>query len=109
MRIGKVAMLAIARGTNAGVQETVRGRIIHNPFKLMALSLPLVCCAAGSHQEVVDATLSQCLDPRPELCTLEFRPVCAVMVDGHREEFSNGCSACSNPDVSGWTAGTCSN
>ena len=73
---------------------------------LMVLSL--ASCSASGSQGVADQALTQCLDPRPQICTADYRPVCAVLADGRREEFSNGCSACSNPEVHGWIADPCS-
>ncbi len=74
---------------------------------LMVLSL--ASCAASGNQGVVDQAMTLCPDPRPQFCTADYRPVCAVLADGLREEFSNSCSACSNPEVNGWIADTCTN
>ena len=75
----------------------------------LLMVLLLASCAASGDQEVADQAITQCLDPRPQICTLDYRPVCAILADGRREEFSNGCSACSNPEVSGWVADICPN
>ena len=57
---------------------------------------------ADSDKEVV-----ACTEPRPEVCTQDYRPVCAVMQDGSVKTFSNGCSACSDPAVNGYREGAC--
>ena len=60
----------------------------------------------------------QCVEPRPELCTQDFRPVCGARDTGVRcvttpcetlelMTYGNACSACSNTDVVGYTAGAC--
>jgi len=56
----------------------------------------------------------ECTDPRPEVCTREYRPVCARKDNGIRcvttpcpstdlVTASNACTACSDKDVLGYT------
>ena len=40
-----------------------------------------------------------CEDPRPQVCTMNYEPVCGYTAEGTAETFSNSCSACSNPQV----------
>jgi len=77
------------------------------PFVFTSLVLLLTSCSIGNEQAVVDAMVTQCDDPRPQFCTADYRPVCAIFDDRRREEFSNGCSACSNALVTGWIDGAC--
>lgn len=60
----------------------------------------------------------QCTDPRPQICTREYRPVCGLRDTGircittpcpstERKTYSNACSACSDPDVLEYTPGEC--
>ena len=49
----------------------------------------------------------KCTDPRPEICTMDYQPVCGVESDGSYKVYSNGCSACSNPKVIGYNEGEC--
>jgi hypothetical protein len=67
--------------------------------------LTFVGCAADTSPE--DPDLTACSDPRPEMCTQDYRPVCAVLANGTRRTASNGCTACSDPDVTGWVDGAC--
>ena len=48
-----------------------------------------------------------CTQPRPEVCTQDYRPVCALLQDGSLKTYSNGCSACSDPGVTGYHEGAC--
>ena len=57
---------------------------------------------AGSVQAMVP-----CTEPRPQVCTQDYRPVCAELQNGSFKTFSNGCSACSDPDVIGYREGAC--
>lgn len=52
-----------------------------------------------------------CRDPRPEVCTREYRPVCADRIgeDDRVEQVTrpNACEACTDPEVRGHRPGTC--
>ena len=48
-----------------------------------------------------------CSEPRPQICTQEYRIVCAQMQDGSFKEYSNGCTSCADPDVVGYCDGSC--
>lgn len=70
------------------------------------------CVAAPAPQEDVEAStpvFTVCPSPRPEMCTREYRPVCARLA-GEPERWvtrSNGCVACSDPAVEGHRPGAC--
>ena len=49
-----------------------------------------------------------CTEPRPEICTMQYDPVCGQMADGHRKTYASDCSACSDQLVLGYTPGECS-
>jgi hypothetical protein len=38
---------------------------------------------------------------------MEYMPVCALLEDGRRKEFSNACAACSQPDVVAYDMDVC--
>ncbi len=40
-----------------------------------------------------DKTLIHCTAPRPKVCTMDYKPVCAQLKDGSFKTYSNGCSA----------------
>jgi tetratricopeptide (TPR) repeat protein len=48
-----------------------------------------------------------CADPRPQMCTRDYRPACGLHRDGTRKTYGNACSACSNADVLTQSAGAC--
>ena len=58
--------------------------------------------SAGGEQGMVT-----CPETRPQICTHEYRPVCAQLQDGSLKTYSNGCTACSDPAVAGYRAGAC--
>jgi hypothetical protein len=57
---------------------------------------------AGSMQSMMT-----CTEPRPQICTQDYRPVCAMLQDGSLKTYSNGCNACSDPAVTGYREGAC--
>lgn len=64
-------------------------------------------CAAPGQNSTSASALRKCTEPRPQACTMEYRPVCAELVDGSRETYSNGCGACADGMVAGWREGAC--
>jgi len=80
--------------------------MIRNVF-IAAVCLMLGACAFGGEKtmSVADATI--CEDPRPQVCTMDYRPVCGTHKEGSVKTYPNGCGACSNPDVTSWVEGAC--
>ncbi len=91
----------------------------------MVVLLGLVAClfAAGCSATALDkATETKldvvCQDPRPQMCTMDYRPVCGLRDTGIRcvttpcpstewKTYSNGCAACSDAQVFGYVSGEC--
>lgn len=48
-----------------------------------------------------------CTEPRPQICTMEYQPVCALREDGQRETMSSPCNACADVAVVRYTPGAC--
>jgi hypothetical protein len=40
-----------------------------------------------------------CVDPRPEVCTMDYNPVCATLADGSNATYPNACGACADTAV----------
>ena len=76
---------------------------------ILIIYLGLVTACATSHPDTATAptTVNQCKDPRPEVCTQDYRPVCATLQDGSHKLYSNGCMACSDANVDSWVEGEC--
>lgn len=69
------------------------------------------CAAQQADQPAArpaEPDLVVCKDPRPELCTMQYDPVCARIGDGDAAEwktYASGCSACSDAQVSAYRPG----
>ncbi|MFH1399933.1 MAG: hypothetical protein ABIH41_00290 [Nanoarchaeota archaeon] len=88
-------------------------------------SQPRQCTANGqtfteqvSEDPIVTPQFTLCQDPRPEACTMEYMPVCAIKDNGIRcittpcpstdaVTAGNACSACGDKDVIGHYPGAC--
>lgn len=69
--------------------------------------LTLGACASSGDKSMPEAGATVCQDPRPQVCTMDYRPVCATLGDGSTRTYSNGCSACADANVTSWIEGVC--
>ena len=77
-------------------------------FRCVGAGLLLHTLAACSASGQVEPELEKrCQDPRPQMCTLEYAPVCGFLGNDQWREYSNGCSACADPEVAGYVSGPC--
>lgn len=85
---------------------------------MISVSSPTIAYAGGNPEDSVKAikadksnigedTFEVCLEPRPELCTMNYLPVCAQLKDGSFKTYANGCSSCTDPEVVGYRDGEC--
>ena len=76
---------------------------------ITAAVLPLLLggCLAGTPQPAPETTGTRCQDPRPQVCTMEYAPVCATLVAGGSKTYSSGCNACADDAVSSFEQGPC--
>ena len=75
---------------------------------LLSASIGLSACATGgppTAAAVPDQT--RCTDPRPEICTMDYNPVCATLADGTTATRSNACGACADVEVLSHRPGAC--
>lgn len=63
--------------------------------------------SSPANDTVAKPGITNCLKPRPQICTMEYRPVCAKLTDGSQKTYASACSACANPNVSGHIPGKC--
>jgi hypothetical protein len=52
-------------------------------------------------------SFTRCTEPRSQICTREYRPVCAQLQTGVSRTYPTGCTACADPDVAGYVGGAC--
>jgi tetratricopeptide (TPR) repeat protein len=70
------------------------------PFRFMMTKAELA-------EESLPVAGGACADPRPKVCTRDYRPACGQRRDGGRKTYGNACTACSDPEVVTQSAGAC--
>ena len=86
------------------VADTVRIGIM-----LPLLFVLSVCIQRGSEptKSIKTSVDTVCTEPRPQMCTKEYKPVCAMLKDGAEKTYSTGCTACVDTKVLSYTQGAC--
>ena len=56
---------------------------------------------------VLPSYSNSCPDERPQICTMDYNPVCVTAADGSKQTYGNACSACGDSAVAGYTPGEC--
>jgi len=59
----------------------------------------------------MDKDVVACTEPRPEVCTMDYTPVCGLKRESGLDlwiTFSNACSACTDETVAGYRNDICS-
>jgi hypothetical protein len=75
---------------------------------IAATCLSLGACASGSPDKALALeSATVCEDPRPQICTMDYIPVCATLENGSVQTYSNGCGACADASVKFWVADAC--
>ena len=77
---------------------------------ITACFLPLLACSAkvGKNETQLDKIAKQiCPEPRPEICTQQYDPVCGHLKEGGSKTYSNWCTACSDISVEIYSSGEC--
>lgn len=67
----------------------------------------LGACSASGEKSIAEAGATACRDPRPQVCTADYRPVCARLQGGGTKTYSNGCNACADAKVESWVENAC--
>jgi hypothetical protein len=79
-----------------------------NSCKLIVIGFYLASISGCTPQPAIkpeDMTL--CSNPRPEVCTMEYDPVCGYSVNDESRNYASACSACSDITVIGYLPGEC--
>ena len=74
---------------------------------LSGLSGCLALAPAQSGGNSAPSAATACTDPRPKVCTMEYRPVCADLVAGGEKTYASGCNACADVAVARYVNQAC--
>ena len=90
--------------------------------KIIILAFVFACsaCSTNKLNETVKSTetVIQCKAPRPNICTREYMPVCAIKFIGincmtapcpstEEQTYATGCTACADEKVIHYSTGAC--
>jgi hypothetical protein len=77
-------------------------------FNVLApLAASVACLGCATPAEESAAAAAACPDPRPQVCTMIYAPVCAVHSDGSEETLASACNACADETVVDFRDGAC--
>ena len=98
-----------ATGVREGISTDTgyRVRVGQGPIERVPVAEAVVIAGEAVRVGARADELERCSEPRPEMCTQDYRPVCAERADGRTVTRSNGCAACADPDVVGYRPGAC--
>jgi len=65
----------------------------------------MIVTGCASNQNKTSITI--CKEPRPQICTQDYSPVCAKLKSGDYRTYSNGCTSCSDTNVVGYIDKAC--
>jgi hypothetical protein len=76
---------------------------------LLIANTAIACAQAISVEAPVSSqtVLVACEEPRPQVCTMQYDPVCGLTGNNQYKTYSNACSACSDASVSAHSPGAC--
>ena len=72
------------------------------------MSLMLSGCASVMNEDnsgVPESVI--CPEERPEICTMQYEPVCAKLMNNTLQTYSNSCSACADKQAIAYQHGEC--
>ena len=82
-----------------------------NRYRLESVAVLLLSVISfGCSSADVKDELTECTEPRPEVCTMDYTPVCGLQRTAGEEQwktYSNACTACSDSSVTGYIKGAC--
>lgn len=96
---------------------------LNNLLILFSISFFSLSCSAPvmnetKKQKINSKVFIKCKEPRPEICTQEYNPVCATKHSGvmcvttpcpstEERNYASGCMACADPKVIKYKQGKC--
>ncbi len=74
---------------------------------LTTSSVFFICACSTATNDNKPVIANQCTEPRPQICTAEYLPVCATKTNNETKTYATGCTACGDPEVIHYRSGEC--
>jgi len=71
------------------------------------IMLMLSACSMQATKPVQGDAWTVCSEPRPQICTMEYMPVCGRDQAGNLKTYATGCTACADSTVLEYQKGEC--
>jgi len=68
---------------------------------------PVAGLTSSDHDAVTKEIMTACQEPRPQVCTQHYDPVCGRQGSDVYQTYANACTACSHAEVREYRAGAC--
>ena len=80
---------------------------MNNKIPVLYLMTTLLLVSGCQSSPVQIENKLVCKNPRPEICTMNYLPVCGFNSDNETKTYSNACTACSDKQVVSYKDGAC--
>jgi len=78
-------------------------KMLRSIFVIAAICLS--ACTSNTGEDQINMT--KCKNPRPQICTMIYDPVCGVSNSGVQKTYASACTACSDENVLAYEKGEC--
>ena len=75
--------------------------------KIFTLLFIYSCLSACTTKADVIKGYTACVEPRPDICTMNYMPVCGFRNNKESKTYSNACTACADSEVISYIAHAC--
>ena len=79
-------------------------KMILNVLIVVGFFVNLTACSSNI---ITPVNNTICKEPRPEICTMNYMPVCGLQNNKEYKTYSNACTACSDSDVISYVENAC--
>ena len=87
--------------------DTIRTVRLAGLLALCVAAASTSCAQEPPQPKLTVPAVKLCTDPRPQMCSEIYQPVCGFTKDGTSHTYSNACFACVKPEVVRSTPGEC--
>ena len=80
---------------------------MNNKASIFLIILGTLTTACAHDPDIKKSPIVLCEDPRPQICTMDYTPVCGLKAKDTLKTYGNACGACSDVQVTSHIMGEC--